>query len=245
MRKKVGLTIAGLLALISVLSAIVHAFQSSPAPYIELNPTYECTHGDRIIIQPRTNGKTVRWILPDAIQNQVLPDYGNKLVITAHADGTHTLFAYTALGDTPTEPARCVLIINPEKPGPVPPTPDPPGPTPGPSPIPAPGLHVLIVIDETNAKAMAPEQYAALSSQSFLQGLSAKCPKLDGGNGWRVYPKSQTALAPVWKAAMDKALASGVPFPILVVSNSPKGGEIRSLPPTAAEINAAIAKWEK
>lgn len=88
---------------------------------------------DFIKVGAETNCKTVRWIPIDfglrIFPVDLLKDTRTAVVI-ASAPGSYRLLAYTALGDVPSEPHICEVVI--VGPGPVPPNPTPPGPGPTP-----------------------------------------------------------------------------------------------------------------
>ena len=133
-----------------MLSLILAATLSqTPAPKVELPPTFTGEPGNFITILPTTNGKTVKYVYLDKGLN-VFPSalLANPVatVVTA-PKGKYRLLAYTALGDVPSEPSMTIINVGgvpdnapfgpfnptPLPPAPVPPTPVPPSP-PGPMP---------------------------------------------------------------------------------------------------------------
>jgi len=133
-----------------MLSLILAAVLSqTPAPKVELPPTFTGEPGNFITILPTTNGKTVKYVYLDKGLN-VFPSalLANPVatVVTA-PKGKYRLLAYTALGDVPSEPSMTIINVGgvpdnapfgpfnptPLPPAPVPPTPVPPTP-PGPMP---------------------------------------------------------------------------------------------------------------
>jgi hypothetical protein len=74
-----------------------------------------------------TNGKTVVWVVLTPGLSVRPVDGGRTLLFTGPA-GRYECIAYTALGDVPSDPARCVIVIGdvPPNPGPNPKPPDPP-----------------------------------------------------------------------------------------------------------------------
>lgn len=121
----------------------------TPAPKVELPPTFTGEPGNFITVLPTTNGKTVKYVYLDKGLN-VFPSalLANPVatVVTA-PKGKYRLLAYTALGDVPSEPSMTIINVGgvpdnapfgpfsptPLPPAPVPPTPVPPTP-PGPMP---------------------------------------------------------------------------------------------------------------
>ena len=80
-------------------------------------------------IRAETNGKVVKWVaLTPGLS--VRPVDGGRVLLVSGPTGRYELLAYTALGDVPSAPARCVVVIGDAPPGPAP-GPDPP-PTPPP-----------------------------------------------------------------------------------------------------------------
>jgi hypothetical protein len=75
-------------------------------------------------VRAETAGKLVKWVvLTPGLSVRPIDD-GRVLLVSGPA-GRYELLAYTALGDVPSDPARCVVVIG-----------DAPGPGPGPNPKP-------------------------------------------------------------------------------------------------------------
>ncbi len=79
-----------------------------------------------------TDGTQVRWINGSLDADLIASESGFWAIFSAPAPGRYLVYAYTAKGDVPSEPAMCVVIVG--EPGPVPPVPVPPGPVPPPPP---------------------------------------------------------------------------------------------------------------
>lgn len=121
----------------------------TPAPKVELPPTFSGEPGNFITILPTTNGKTVKYVYLDKGLN-VFPSalLANPVatVVTA-PKGKYRLLAYTALGDVPSEPSMTIINVGgvpdnapfgPFNPTPLPPAPVPPTPVPPTPPEPMP-----------------------------------------------------------------------------------------------------------
>lgn len=133
-----------------MLSLILAAVLSqTPAPKVELPPTFTGEPGNFITILPTTNGKTVKYVYLDKGLN-VFPSalLANPVatVVTA-PKGKYRLLAYTALGDVPSEPSMTIINVGgvpdnapfgPFNPTPLPPAPVPPTPVPPTPPEPMP-----------------------------------------------------------------------------------------------------------
>lgn len=86
--------------------------------------------GAFIRVDARTDGKVVYWVALDQGLN-VFPNDLLKVptstVVTAGKAGKYRIMAYTALGDQPSPPAYCTVVVGQPDPGPGP-GPAPPGP---------------------------------------------------------------------------------------------------------------------
>lgn len=133
--------------MISFLLCLV--LNQTPAPKVELPPTFSGEPGNFITILPTTNGKTVKYVYLDKGLN-VFPSalLANPVatVVTA-PKGKYRLLAYTALGDVPSEPSMTIINVGgvpdnapfgPFNPTPLPPAPVPPTPVPPTPPEPMP-----------------------------------------------------------------------------------------------------------
>lgn len=79
----------------------------------------------------KTDGKQVRWINGSLDADLIASETGLWAIFSAPAPGRYLVYAYTASGDVPSEPAVCVVVVGDPGPGPpVPPTPPVPPPTP-------------------------------------------------------------------------------------------------------------------
>ncbi len=78
-------------------------------------------------LRAETNGKVVVWVVLTPGLS-VRPIDGGRVLLFSGPPGRYECFAYTALGDVPSDPARCVIVIGeaPPGPGPNPKPPDPP-----------------------------------------------------------------------------------------------------------------------
>jgi hypothetical protein len=76
-------------------------------------------------VRAETTGKVVVWVVLTPGLS-VRPIDGGRVLLFSGPAGRYECLAYTAIGDVPSEPARCAIIIG-EAPGPSPkPKPDPP-----------------------------------------------------------------------------------------------------------------------
>jgi hypothetical protein len=89
--------------------------------------------GAFLVVKADTDGTACRWLALDAGLNVFPPDMltdKRATVVTAHRAGRYRLLCYTAVGNEPSEPALCLIVVG--EPGPE------PGPGPGPGPGPEP-----------------------------------------------------------------------------------------------------------
>lgn len=102
---------------------------ASLAADITLPTEVKTKRGKFVVIKAETEGKIVKWIVPDTLE--VMPknlvNDPKTLVLIAQDDGEYKIVGYSAVGDVPTDPAVTKLIVGDGKP--VPPG---PGPTPTP-----------------------------------------------------------------------------------------------------------------
>lgn len=81
-------------------------------------------------VRAETTGKVVVWVVLTPGLSVRSIDSGRVLLFSGPA-GRYECLAYTALGDVPSEPARCAIVIG-DAPGPGPKPPKPPDPPPDP-----------------------------------------------------------------------------------------------------------------
>ena len=129
------------LALVFCLPALALAVDPAPdpkpvAPRIKLPPDpIQTKAGELGKLRCDTTGKCVRWVALTPGLSLDPIDNGRVLYYTG-LPGRYTLLCYTAAGDVPSDPARCVIVIG-DAPAPG------PGPQPGPGPGPAPPADPL------------------------------------------------------------------------------------------------------
>ena len=205
------------------LGAVPHSpvFQQ-PVPYVKMPEKVEVQVGRLGRIKIETNGKTIRWIVPPELDSfrEFDPDPSViRLIVVGYADGQYRLVAYTAIGDVPSDPAICVVVVG-KGPGPVPPVP--PGPDPPIPPIPIAGLRVLVVYESATPGDTA----KIVGSATVRDYLNAKCAKGPDGKSpeYRILDKDVSlANASQWvKDAMARQRQS---MPWIVVSNGTAGFE--------------------
>jgi hypothetical protein len=103
---------------------------------VKLPPEVRAGPGRLVKLTATTDGKTVRWICGSPDADLIASESGLWAIFSAAQPGRFLVYAYTAQGDVPSEPARCVVIVE----GPAPP----PGPAPVPPPPPDPPLDPLV-----------------------------------------------------------------------------------------------------
>lgn len=139
------LAAAGLVGCQSAMDARVTALEAKAAakqadvPSVKLPATLPGDVGSFVRVSSETNGSQVRWYAASPGLNVFPADMlrdSRSTVVVANMAGEYRLIAYTALGDVPSEPAECRVVIGTPAPTPVPPQPVPPGPTPEPEPPP-------------------------------------------------------------------------------------------------------------
>jgi len=118
--------------LVSLVLLCPPAVSAADNPYVKLPATVAARPGRLTVLHAETNGKTVRWVsLSEGAD--VLPYLANSAIFSAPLAGRYQVLAYTALDDTPSDPATTTVVVAegpPAPPGPTPPTPVPPEPTP-------------------------------------------------------------------------------------------------------------------
>jgi hypothetical protein len=118
------------LALFALVSFTLSARADEPAVPLKVPAEVKAAPATNAEIRAETTGKVVRWVaLTPGLSVRPIDD-GRVLLVSGPA-GRYDLLAYTALGDVPSEPARCAVVIG-DAPGPGPgPNPKPPEPPPG------------------------------------------------------------------------------------------------------------------
>ena len=95
---------------------------------ITLPPEVKGKPGSFITIPATTDGSIVQWVALDAglelFPAELLASTRTAVVI-AQVEGTYRLLAYTAKGDTPSQPTICRVIVKQTEPNPTPPAPEP------------------------------------------------------------------------------------------------------------------------
>lgn len=202
--------------------------------------------GAFLSVPATTDGKVVRWVALDAGLNifpvELLKD--SKTAVVTAPKGRYRLLAYTALGDVPSAPAICTVIIG-EAP-PVPPGPGPgPGPTPDPDvkpPIPVAGFRFLIVEESAERSKLPAAQREIMGSTVLRLDLTSKCAKGPDGKTpeWRIFDKDapMAAESKLWQDAMTRPRKS---LPWLIISNGTTGYE----GPLPATIDAVLELTKK
>ena len=192
-----------------------------------------------VTVLAETTGKTVKFFPVDpglSVFPAGLLANPKATVVSSSQPGVYRLLVYTAIGETPTDPQVCRVIIG----NPIPtPTPQPqpevePAPKPTPAPIPLDGLRVLMVYDSEQLAKLPPAQHAVFFSQELRGYLNSKCALSDKGQReWRVWTSSTDASgeAEHWQQAMARPRKS---LPWLIISNG-KAGYEGPLPGTVAD----------
>ncbi len=97
---------------------LVLAVAAGP-PVVALPPEVQAQPGRIVKLAATTEGKFVRWQLANNDADLVpFPD-GKTALFCSPKPGRFTVFAWTAVGDLPSEAARCVIVVS--DPQPVPP----------------------------------------------------------------------------------------------------------------------------
>lgn len=192
----------------------------APAPFIKLPEILVVPHGQPVIMDPTTNGHAVEWIISDP----KLVRLPQRFLSTATGllafgeDGIYVIYAYTALGNIPSPPSKCVVYV-----GTTPPVAEPASPTapvippdnePNTNPFqsavgnrgpPDDGFRVLIV-EESSTR--SPSMLRITSSKELREYLNSHCAI--GPNGvnrdWRILDP-QTPVKddfPIWQKMMSK-----------------------------------------
>jgi hypothetical protein len=104
------------------LSLTLSATASEPAATLKLPAEVRAPPATISEVRAETTGKVVKWVvLTPGLSVRPIDD--GRTLLFSGATGRYELLAYTALGDIPSDPARCVIVIG----EPKPPQPKPPG----------------------------------------------------------------------------------------------------------------------
>lgn len=121
----------------SLVLLIALVLGADEVPLVELPSEVKVKPGRLLRLNAKTTGKVVKWVAGDEDCDIIpFPD-GKTAIFSSMTPGRHRVYAYTALGDQPSEPAICTILVGdvPPVPPPIPPVPPtPPGPTPPPVP---------------------------------------------------------------------------------------------------------------
>lgn len=220
-------------------------------PTLELPSEIKGEPGGFVRVAAKTDGKVVQWLPLDAglavFPGDLLRDSKTTVVLAQRA-GRYRLLAYTAVGDEPSQPVICTVVIgNAPAPGPGPgPDPGPgPGPTPPPAPVPIPldGLRVLILYESADLAKLPKEQVAAMNSAEVRSYLTSKCVKgADNKTSeWRIWDKDVDASAEPahWQAALKRPRTA---VPWIIISTGKQGFE-GPLPTTQADLLALLKRF--
>lgn len=130
--------------------SLLLAFAAEPTPVVTLPAEVSAQPGRIVRLQAQTDGKIVRWALASDDADLVpFPD-GKVALFSSPKPGRYLVLAWTAVGDVPSEAARCVVVVG----GPTPP--------PGPADPLAADLRRLFDSDATKDKAAHLAQLAAV-----------------------------------------------------------------------------------
>lgn len=187
--------------------------------------------GDFIKVEATTNCKAVKWYAMDgglAIFPMDLLKDTRTAVVVGKQPGRYRLLAYTAAGDTPSDPAIVLVIVG-NAPPPVPPEPgpQPPGPNPPQPPTPAKELRVILVYE--SAATLTAGQRKALYSGLVEEYLNAKCA--GGKAGWRRWDRDidLTHATEDWKSRWASAKPNVKTVPAVVIFDG-NDGKVYDLP---------------
>lgn len=158
-----------------------------------------------------------------------------KTVFVVEPTGSGPVELITVSGDlgSPTIDRRTLILGD----GPKPDEPKPPSP----APISAEGLHVLIVVESSDAAKLPPKQVSILTAKSVRDYLDSHCPKVGGTPEWRIWDKDVNTAneSPLWRAAFARK-RTGVPW--IAVSNGKTGYE-GPLPGSIEELLALLKRF--
>lgn len=112
------------LACLIALAVQAPALGEDAAPTLKLPAEIKAAPAAISEVKAETTGKVVEWVLLTPGLS-IRPTDGGKLLLFSGPVGRYELLAYTAAGDVPSKPARCVVVIeSPEPPPPPKPKPD-------------------------------------------------------------------------------------------------------------------------
>lgn len=158
-----------------------------------------------------------------------------KTVFVVEPTGSGSVELITVGGDLASPAVDCRTLILGD--GPKPDEPKPPAP----APIAAEGLHVLIVVESSDAAKLPPKQVSMLTARSVRDYLDSHCPKVNGTPEWRIWDKDVSTAneSPLWREAFARK-RGGVPW--IVVSNG-KAGYDGPLPGSIEELLALLKRF--
>lgn len=146
-----------------LLPLLLAALPAAP-PTVSLPAEVPAKPGRIAAIKADTDGQVVRWVLAAGDADLVpLPADGKTALFCAPAAGRYVVFAWTAAGDTPSEAARCVVVVGDT------PIPPPPPPT---DPFTA-DIRRLLAADPTPDKAAHAAQLAAVYREAVKYAAHA------------------------------------------------------------------------
>lgn len=127
-------------------------------PAVTLPKELKARPGRLLQIKAETEGKTVRWFCPSE-DADLLPYPGAEkaAIFVSPTPGQYRVYAYTAAGDIPSEPACCVVTVEGQPPSP---------PAPPPSDPLAQALQAAYAGDPSPTKAKSLELYHGLLLQA-------------------------------------------------------------------------------
>jgi hypothetical protein len=106
-----------------LLPLLIAVLPGDPVPPIALPAEVKARPGRIVKIDADTPGKVVRWVLPSDDADLIpLTADGKTVLFCSPTAGRFVVFAWTAVGDVPSDAARCVVIVG-DPPPPTPPTP--------------------------------------------------------------------------------------------------------------------------
>lgn len=112
--------------LISLLFIALPARAAEPGVTLKLLAEVRAPPATIFEVRAQTTSKAVKWVaLTPGLS--LRPIDGGRVLLVSGPAGRYELLAYTALGDVPSDPARCVVVIG-QPPGPKPNPPEPPQP---------------------------------------------------------------------------------------------------------------------
>ena len=244
--------VAGFLALSSLKGCGTDPTPPEPSSDISLPSEVFVGVGQMVKVPATTDGKLVRWAVPDGVQVEVKDE--KTVIVAAQAKGRYKILAWTAVRTSswyhpkttwePTEAAVCWLVVGDVPPVPPGPDPVPPGPTPDPSPIPSAGLRVLFLYESMDLGKLSKEQVAILTSTKVRDYLNSKCVKGEDGKTpeYRFFDKdtpldNETKL---WKDVFKRPYKE---LPWVCIGNGKTGYE-GPLPKTVEETLKLLAMFE-